>query len=50
MTPELAQAALTFLMRTDIKGAEAETFLRVCMAIKAIGEEAARKNTLENEG
>jgi len=35
MTTELAKAALVFLGRADIKGAEAPTFMQVCAALDA---------------
>ena len=36
MTPDLAKAALQFLGRTDLKGAEALVFLHVVQALEAI--------------
>lgn len=36
ITPELARAALVFLGRTDIKGAEAQTFMQVAAALDAL--------------
>lgn len=40
MTPELANAALVFLSRTDIKGAEAPTFMQVATMLEAIARRA----------
>jgi hypothetical protein len=42
MSPELAQAALTFLMRADLKGGEADAFMQVCAAIRQLGMQAAQ--------
>lgn len=36
MHPDLAKAALVFLHRTDLKGAEATAFLQVVQALEAI--------------
>lgn len=36
MRPELAQAALQFLARTELRGAEVDAFLAVVQALKAL--------------
>lgn len=38
MTPELANAALVFLSRAELKGAEAPTLVAVGEALQAIAE------------
>jgi hypothetical protein len=42
MTKELAQAALQFLARVDLKGAEAPALMQVCAALQAILQAAEK--------
>lgn len=40
MTPEVAKAALIFLSRTDLKGAEVQAFVQVCQVLETLANPA----------
>lgn len=48
MTPELAKAALVFLLRTALKPAEIDTYIAVHRALEALTAPKPRKRATPN--
>ena len=49
MTPELAKAALVFLSRADMKGAEVDAFMQICRALHELANPEPAAPVVQNE-
>ena len=49
MTPELATAALTFMARATLQGAEVDAFMKVCQALHELANPEPAAPVVQNE-